>query len=130
MNNLGFTLTQIEGHDWGPPPGESHLVSDRLRNVPLKELGAEDLRLLIGQRIGLHHLIPLAIERLHHNPWEEGQMFPGDLLTAVATVPGSYWEKTPEVISRFQAVLDEVERRHRFYLEEVLPAWHRVFGGA
>lgn len=58
----------------------------RLRHVPLKELSSEDLRLLIGQEIGLPFLVPLALEQFAENPWTEGHMYPGDLLKAVVTV--------------------------------------------
>jgi hypothetical protein len=132
MENQHLTLTDLEGKDWGPPTADSHLVTEchRLRHVPLKDLTIEDLRMLIGQGIGLTFLVPLAIDRLDENPWVEGHMYPGDLLKAVATVPPAFWEENRELVPRFQSVLDEVERRWRFYQDEIRPAWMKVFGGA
>lgn len=131
MDHLHRTLTSLENKDWGPPTDESHLVTEchRLRHVPLKDLSTEDLRLLIGQEIGLPFLVPLALEQLAENPWTEGHMYPGDLLKAVATIPADFWSEHPQSVSSFQSVLDEVERRWELYQKQVLPAWRSVFGG-
>ncbi|MCC7501220.1 MAG: hypothetical protein IT229_01740 [Flavobacteriales bacterium] len=131
MNDLDCSLTQLENHDWGPPTYDSHLVTEchRLRHVPLKDLGVEDLGTLIGQEIGLPYLIPVAIDLLREDPWAGGHMYPGHLLKRVVEVPASYWTENPELILRFQSVLDEAEKRWQFYQKEVLPAWSRVCGG-
>ncbi len=131
MNDLDRTLTQLENHDWGPPTYDSHLVTEchRLRNVPLRELGVEDLGTLVGQAIGLKHVVPVAIEKLREDPWVGGYFYPGYLLKNVAKVPASHWSENPEMIAHFQHVLDEVERRYRFYTSEVLPVWLKAFGG-
>lgn len=129
MDDLSRSLTQLEGNDWGPPKYGSHLVTEchRLRHVPLRDLGNEDLRLLIGQAIGLEHLLPIAMNVLRSDPWAEGHMYPGDLLNAVANVPEAYWSDHPHMVLQFQGILDEIERRQRFFSEEILPAWHSLF---
>ena len=131
MEDRDRTLTQLENHDWGPPTYDSHLVTEchRLRNVPLRDLGVEDLGTLIGQEIGLKFLVPLAIDKLHEDPWAGGYLYPGYLLKTTAELPTNYWSENPEMIPRFQNVLDEVEQRWRFYNEKVLPKWKEVFGG-
>ena len=131
-NERDRTLTDLEGKDWVPPTYDSPLVTKchRLRHVPLKDLSTEDLRLLIGQEIGLPFLVPLALDHLSDNPWAEGHMYPGDLLKAVVTVSPSFWQENPELVPRFQSVLDELERRWRFYQDDVRPAWMKVSGGA
>jgi hypothetical protein len=60
------SLQQFDGEDWGEPTFDSHLVSEchRLHRVPLRDFTVEDLRITIGQQIGLDYLIPLALERL------------------------------------------------------------------
>ena len=75
------TLDELEGVTWGPPSYGSHLVQSchRLRTKPIGEYGTEDLRIMIGQNIGLPYLMPLAIETLEKNPWAAGHMYPGDL---------------------------------------------------
>lgn len=42
---------------------------------------------MIGQGIGVRHLLPKAIETLKENPFAEGDFFEGDLLIAVARLP-------------------------------------------
>src|SRR5512132_3556790 len=90
------TLDELEGVVWGPPTYDSHLVRTchRLRTKPVGEFGVEDLRIMIGQNIGLPFLLPLALERLEEGPWASGDMYPGDLLkmTALAHFP---WQKRP-----------------------------------
>lgn len=92
------TLTQLENDDWGPPSVQSHLVTEchRLRKKPLQEFSIEDLRIMIGQGIGLKYLVPNAIERLTEEPLLEGDYYPGDLLNAVLRVEKSYWQSHPD----------------------------------
>ena len=58
----GKTLDELEGVAWGEPTFDSYLVTTchRLRTKPVDEFSVEDLRIMIGQQIGLPHLVPLA----------------------------------------------------------------------
>ena len=60
------TLNELEGFEWEPPTFESALVTNihRLRRLPLKQYRMEDLRLMIGQQIGLDYLVPPALDDL------------------------------------------------------------------
>ena len=61
-----WSLEQIEGNVWGDPPsGATHLITTvhRLRRKPIGTLTAEDLRMLIAQRLGLDVLVPRALAR-------------------------------------------------------------------
>ena len=79
------SLQELDGQDWGEPTFDSHLVTEchRLRRVPLRDFTVEDLRITIGQQIGLDYLIPLALERLEDDPFAEGAYYPCDLLVSV-----------------------------------------------
>jgi hypothetical protein len=79
------SIQQLEGEDWGDPTFHTHLVREcyRLRRVPLRDFTAENLRIMIGQNIGLEYLVPLALERLQAEPYAEGDLYPGDLLVNV-----------------------------------------------
>jgi CDI immunity proteins len=88
------TLQQLDGQDWGDPEtAPTGMVARclRLRRTPLNAISAGDLRLLIGQKIGLNALIPKAIERVSRNPLVETEYYPGDLLSALLGVDGTYW---------------------------------------
>jgi len=70
------TLQQLDGTDWGEPTFDSHLVQEchRLHRVPLRDFTVEDLRITIGQDIGLEYLVPLALERLHADPFARARI--------------------------------------------------------
>jgi hypothetical protein len=104
-----MTLTQIEGDDWGPPPYDSHVVTEchRLRHVPLRDLTVENLRLLIAQGISLTHTVPLALEQLLKDPMVSGDLYPGDLLKAVQGIPEDFWAQHPSLRVVWQSVRSE-----------------------
>ncbi len=79
----GKTLDELEHSVVKEPPFDSYLVTTcyRLRKKPIDEFTVEDLRIMVGQKIGLPHLLPLAIAVLEREPLAEGDFYPGDLLT-------------------------------------------------
>jgi hypothetical protein len=87
------SLQDLERDDWGEPDYDSHLVQTchRLRRVPLADLTIEDLRIMVGQKIGLQFLVPLALAMLEKDPLAEGNYYRGDLLNVVLDIPGSFW---------------------------------------
>lgn len=92
------TLEELEKISWPPPPPAdeaSHLVltCHALRKRPLAEFTTEDLRIMIGQSIGLEHLIPLAIERLERDLLAQGDFYEGDLLQMVLTCDRRFWAR-------------------------------------
>jgi CDI immunity proteins len=67
------TLEELDGHDWGAPESAPTAMVARcltLRRTPLSRLSPGDLRLLIGQQIGLEFLVPKALELLAEQPCE------------------------------------------------------------
>lgn len=72
--------------------------------MPLKDFTVEDLRLVIGQKLSLEYLIPLALERLEHAPMVSGDYYEGDLLEAVGRPPPEFWEKHPDLVKRYQNI--------------------------
>jgi hypothetical protein len=109
------TLDDLEGIEWGPPQIESNLVTDvhRLRRVPLKQFRIEDLRLMIGQKVGLEYLVPIALDHLDANPLVEGDFYPGDLLAAVLRVPDGFWRDRPVLVPRVLSAIDAALARLR-----------------
>ncbi|MER6049222.1 contact-dependent growth inhibition system immunity protein [Streptomyces sp. NPDC001793] len=102
------SLEEIEGVRWPAPPAEAtRLVSTvhALRRKPIGVLGPEDLRLLISQDVGLPHLLPTAVEVLRANPMVEGDLYEGDLLSAVMIRGREAWEGVPDTARELRAVL-------------------------
>ncbi|WP_239117454.1 contact-dependent growth inhibition system immunity protein [Paractinoplanes ferrugineus] len=111
------SLEQIEGHAWGDPPaGATRLIETvhELRRRPVSELTVEDLRVLLGQQVGLDVLVPVALEVLAVEPLAEGDFFPGDLLSAMLRLPVDYWKVHAEWAARLRGIVagvrpDEVD---------------------
>lgn len=92
------TLDELDPPAWPPAPEDASALVRRghaLRTVPIVELDAEDLRLLVGQQVALPVTVPLALGVLGTNPLAEGDFYPGDLLMAVLSVPPGYWTGHP-----------------------------------
>ncbi|RWL85274.1 MAG: hypothetical protein EOR67_11080 [Mesorhizobium sp.] len=91
------TLEELDGERWGEPTFDSYVVRTchALRRKPLNTLTDEELRLAVGQGIGLEWLVPLMLQRLTENPFRAGDLFEGDLLASLARVPSSYWTEHP-----------------------------------
>jgi hypothetical protein len=87
------TLEQLDGKKWGEPTYDSYVVrtAHAVRRKPIGSLTDEELRLAIGQQVGLEWLVPLALERLSQDPFRSGDFYDGDLLANVARVPQGYW---------------------------------------
>ena len=109
---LSKTIEELDGERWGPPEDDSHLVLEahRLRSVPLGDLTVENLRLLLGQKIGTQWLMPLALARLTVHPLAEGDFYPGDLLTSVLGTDATYWSSHPEQLHALWGVRDLLEQ--------------------
>lgn len=108
--DLNKSLQELENCDWGEPSYDSHLVVTcyKLRRVPLKLLSTENLRILIGQNIGLKFLIPLALEHLHRQPLAQGDFYPGDLLVALLHVEANFWTLHPNYCEEIHQIVQIV----------------------
>src|SRR5690242_2153147 len=107
------TLEELDGEDWGEPTYPSHLVTTchLLRRKQVDDLTVEDLRVLIGQGIGLPHLLPRVLAALNEDVFAEGDFYPGDLLSAL--MREANW---PELISekeRISGICDRALSRLR-----------------
>ncbi|MBU2663189.1 hypothetical protein KOI35_06670 [Actinoplanes bogorensis] len=112
------SLQEIEGNDWGDPqPDATRLISTvlELRRRPIGTLEVEDLRILLGQQVGVEVLVPLALDRLEDDPLAEGDFYPGDLLVSVLRLPAEHWRGHPDQVRRMNDVIaavppEEVDR--------------------
>src|ERR1700754_2866555 len=93
------SLEQVENDYWGDAPADATRLIQavhELRRRPIGDLAVEDLRVLIGQQVGVDALMPLVLDRLERDPLAEGDYYAGDLLVAVLGVSRDYWERHPE----------------------------------
>lgn len=133
--DLSKTLDQLENSSWGDhePAWQSHLVLEchRLHKVPLIEFTPENLRIMIGQSLGLGYLAPLALSVLSEDPLIEASYYPGDLLCACLTSEAAYWRAQPELRARLLKVAEEGRSRLEYlYDTERTPsseAFHQAF---
>jgi hypothetical protein len=128
------TLEQLEGGVWSEPLHPTHLVSEchRLRRVPLGELTVENLRMLVGQHIGVQFLMPLALEELNDDPLAEGDCYPGDLLCAVLRIDADFWSRNETARAKVDAAarralssLNPQEKTVLRAIREALEEFHR-----
>ena len=104
------TLDELEGVKTKIIRNDSYLLMtcSRLRaKKPLNEFEIEDLRILIGQSIGLKFLIPLAIEELEKNILAEGHYYEGDLFHSVTFSDANYWKENKEQWNQVCTIFDK-----------------------
>jgi len=96
----------------------------RLRHVPLGEYVASDLRIMIGQNIGLECLVPMALDLLEFDPWTEGDFGAGDLLSYTLGCK-EFWLAHPVMAARTNRIIDNAiairKRAHRETVESYYP---------
>lgn len=89
------SLESLEKKTWPALSSDegSYLIKtcNSLRKKQLQDFTTEDLRIMIGQEIGLYFLMPLAIETLTDNLFAEGDYYEGDLLKTVLEVDTKFW---------------------------------------
>lgn len=108
---LDCTLEQLDGERWGKPEFLSYVVTTchALRFKPIQTLTDEELRLAIGQQIGLQWLVRLAVERLKEDPFRSGDFYNGDLLKNVLSVPPGFWSKHSKEHHELWSILAALE---------------------
>jgi len=89
------TVEELENDYWPNLPGYPSTLIEQvysIRKKKLADMGANDIRVMISQEVGLKFLIPCAIRLLEKNVLEEALYYPGDLLMSVLKVNKDYWE--------------------------------------
>lgn len=88
-------------------------ICNDLRKKKLTDFTTEDLRIMIGQEIGLNFLIPLALETLTNELFAEGDYYEGDLLKNVLEINTEFWNNN----KNYWLALNELTKDRR---EEIL----------
>ena len=126
---MNSSLEELENCVWKKPEYNSALITNchRLRKIPLKDLSIENIRMLVGQKIGLKYLVPLALESLENNYFCSGDFYNGDLLYAVLGIESDYWDKNYALFQRLSAIMFNIEEDYKTYSEKILPKWEKLF---
>lgn len=114
------SLESLEKKTWPALSSDegSYLIKtcNSLRKKQLQDFTTEELRIMIGQEIGLYFLIPLAIETLTDNLFAEGDYYEGDLLKSVLDVDTKfcednkdYWKQLNELIKNRRQEIKEMK---------------------
>src|SRR5215218_3978497 len=76
------------------------------RRIPIKDLSVEQIRLLLGQKIGIKYLLPKALVILHENILAEGDFYPGDLLASVLRLDIPDWKEHHGLLLKFDNLIN------------------------
>ena len=107
MNIQDKSIEELENAYWEDSDFGSYVVqtSQRARKKPLSQLSKEEVRLLIGQKIGLRWLIPAALSIISGDPLAEITYFEGDLLLQLLRLSDEDWEHNREDLERFRTII-------------------------
>ncbi len=105
------SLEELEDTIFKPSDFESNLIlkCQELMKKKLKDYSVEDLRVMIGQEIGLKYLVPLALDTLMENPFVSGDFYNGDLLTNVLRVDKQFWKQNEDLLFELNEIIATVK---------------------
>jgi hypothetical protein len=126
--DCSLSIEELEGVVWPEPEYNSHLVMTchALRKVPLHGLTAENIRMLIAQKIGLEFIVPMAMDYLEENPWGSGSFYDGDLLENVLKIDFAFWREHSDMRYRLSEVMIRVQSNVKLYDEKISPSWIKL----
>lgn len=109
LNNNDKSIEELENTYWEDSDFHSYAVqkSQKARKKPLSQLSHEEIRLLIGQKIGLSYLIPIALSILHETPLIEVSFYEGDLLSQLLRLSDDDWGNHKEELNYFQTIIKD-----------------------
>ena len=102
------SIENLEKDFWGQSPKNSTPLVDkvhRLRTIQIEKLEPKDIRLLIGQKVGLRFLIPVALDILGDDLFIDTDFYNGDLLQNVMQVDNDFWVSNKELKQQLDNLL-------------------------
>ncbi|WP_298289014.1 contact-dependent growth inhibition system immunity protein [uncultured Lutibacter sp.] len=102
-----LSIEQLEKDYWKDYDFETDLVKNcyDLRKVPIKNLKPENIRLLIGQNIGVNYILRITFNILEKNPLIDSEFYEGDLLVTLIDYFTKYPNRNQE-LKLFKILLD------------------------
>jgi hypothetical protein len=114
--NMECSLEELEKDYWQDSASENDQPTTLVkkvylfRKIPLKDLEPGQIRLLIGQDVGIQYLLPLALNILEKNPYTECDFFSGDLLKCVAGIDMKYWADEKDLYEKFCGIMTQFDK--------------------
>ena len=107
MNELLCSLEDLENRNSDLSELDSYVIvtCNKAIKKPLCELTYEEIRLMIGQKMGLRYLLPMALDILENDPLVEVTFYEGDLLNELLRLDISDWDKMISQLERFRCLL-------------------------
>jgi hypothetical protein len=93
------------------PPTSLLATCEALFLKSLNEYSIENLRIMIGQEIGLEFLVPLALEKLQDDILAEGDFYPGDLLASVLRIDQIFWPTHRDLYDQLKKLVKADKQR-------------------
>lgn len=107
MIDINKSIEELENDYWGEPTFDSYVTATchKARQKPIKWLSSEEIRCLIGQKIGLKFLLPIAVDILKNEPLIDVTYFKGDLLLTLLSLDINNWEHNQNELKCFIVIL-------------------------
>ena len=109
MMDINKSIEELENDYWGELTFDSYIITTchKARQKPIKSLSNEEIRCLIGQKIGLRFLLPIAVNILKNEPLIDITYFEGDLLLTLLRLDTSDWEDNQNELQLFNIVIQD-----------------------
>ncbi|MBP3352428.1 MAG: hypothetical protein J6L65_08525 [Lachnospiraceae bacterium] len=101
------SIEELENDYWEEASFDSYNVvtCHKARKKPIKQLSCEEIRCLIGQKIGLKYMLPMAVDILRNEPFIDATYFEGDLLLILLRLDKNDWEYNQNELKCFTSIL-------------------------
>ena len=90
------------------PSSSLELWYSSVRDKPLNDLSEEDLCKACRQTLYLDSVVPVSLARLATNPLA-GEMYDGELLAAVASVPPELWANNASLKEQLRKLIQSLD---------------------
>ena len=109
MMDINKSIEELENDYWGELTFDSYVITTchKARQKPIKSLSNEEIRCLIGQKIGLRFLLPIAVNILKNEPLIDITYFEGDLLLTLLRLDTSDWEDNQNELQLFNRIIQD-----------------------
>jgi hypothetical protein len=102
------SIENLEKDFWGRPPKDSTPLVYKvhnLRTIQIEKLEPKDIKFLIGQKVGLKFVIPVALDILSDYLFIDTEYYNGDLLQNVMQVDKGFWDNNKGLKEQMDTLL-------------------------